>query len=103
MIGFKSSLSVKGEKRCTTSVTLPKWRFEVSNLKVGDIVRYDWALSAYFRGIITKIETRDRLRVLSDDHPPALVRTYAVVFWFRSRECLAVNADRLTKVEVEGV
>ena len=74
----------------------------MGDLKVGDIVRYDWALSAYFRGVITKIETRDRLRVLSDDHPPALVRTYAVVFWFRSRERLAVNADWLTKVEVGG-
>tara|TARA_S200002703_G_scaffold157032_2_gene163954 strand:- start:129 stop:335 length:207 start_codon:yes stop_codon:yes gene_type:complete len=68
----------------------------VDDLKVGDIVRYGRIPSISARGIITKIETK-----ITKGRPNP--RTYAVVFWFRLRECLAVNADWLTKVEVEGV
>jgi len=72
----------------------------VNDLKVGDIVRYDPSLPGarglQRRGVITKVETK-----ITKGWPNP--RTYAVVFWFGSRERLAVNADWLTKVEVEGV
>ena len=67
----------------------------MSDLKVGDIVRYDRISRDTRRGVITKVETRNYVRGRT-------VRTYAVVFWFGSRVSRAFNADYLTKVEVEG-
>ena len=64
-------------------------------LKVGDIVRVDRNSRDRRRGVITKIETK-----VTKGWPNP--RTYAVVFWFRSRERLAVKADWLIKVEVGG-
>ena len=68
------------------------------DLKVGDIVRYDLTSTGApaRRGVITKVETK-----ITKGWPNP--RTYAVVFWFGSRERLAVNADWLTKVEDRGV
>jgi hypothetical protein len=70
----------------------------VCDLKVGDIVRYDLTSTGapVRRGVITKVETK-----ITKGWPNP--RTYAVVFWFGSRERLAVDVDWLTKVEVEGV
>jgi len=67
----------------------------VSDLKVGDIVRYDRISRDTRRGVITKVETRNYVRGRT-------VRTYAVVFWFGSRASRAVNTDWLTKVEDRG-
>ena len=66
----------------------------MNDLKVGDIVHFDRISSAgnARRGVITKIETKIR----------PTPRTYAVVFWFGSRERLAVKTDWLIKVEVGG-
>lgn len=64
-------------------------------LKVGDIVRVDRNSRDRRRGVITKIETK-----VTKGWPNP--RTYAVVFWFGSRERLAVKADWLIKVEVGG-
>ena len=67
----------------------------MDDLKVGDIVRYGRIPSISARGIITKIETKITKR------RPNL-RTYAVVFWFRSGDRIAVKADWLIKMEVGG-
>ena len=67
----------------------------MDDLKVGDIVRVDRNSRDRRRGVITKIETK-----VTKGWPNP--RTYAVVFWFRSRERVAVNADWLIKVEVGG-
>ena len=69
----------------------------MNDLKVGDIVHFDRISSAFHarRGVITKIETK----IAKGLRTP---RTYAVVFWFRSRERLAVNVDWLIKLEVGG-
>ena len=81
MIGFKSSLSVKDEKRCTTSVTSSKWRVEVSNLKVGDIVHMG-AGKILYRGLVTKINAGQ-----------------ATVLWFGAGKHMRTQ---FTKVEVGG-
>ena len=67
----------------------------MDDLKVGDIVRLDRFSSVVGtpQGVITKIETKIR----------PTPRTYAVVFWFRSRQRRAVNVVWLTKVEDRGV
>ena len=67
----------------------------MSNLKVGDIVRVDRISRDRRRGVITKIETK-----ITKGWPNPW--TYAVVFWFRSRESVTVKADWLIKVEVRG-
>ena len=66
----------------------------MNDLKVGDIVHFDRISSVVgvSRGVITKIETKIR------PNP----RTYAVVFWFGSRDRLAVKTDWLIKVEDRG-
>lgn len=69
----------------------------MDDFKVGDIVgfRVDRNSRDRRRGVITKIETK-----VTKGWPNP--RTYAVVFWFRSRERIAVNADWLFKVEERG-
>ncbi len=67
----------------------------MDDLKVGDIVRVDRNSRDRRRGVITKIETK-----VTKGWPNP--RTYAVVFWFRSRERIAVKTDWLTKVEERG-
>ena len=75
----------------------------MSNLKVGDIVRFDRPhpnaeVNLHTaRGVITKIETK----IAKPWPPPG--RTHAVVLWFRTGERLAVNVDWLIKVEERGV
>ena len=73
----------------------------MSNLKVGDIVRFDRPhpnaeVNLHTaRGVITKIETK-----ITKGWPNPW--TYAVVFWFRSRESVTVKADWLIKVDLRG-
>ena len=69
----------------------------MDDLKVGDIVGYDRIHSSHrhSRGVITKVETKIT-------KGSRTFRTYAVVFWFRSHERIAVNVDWLRKVEVGG-
>ncbi len=63
----------------------------MNDLKVGDIVRWHQHPPDPRRGVITKLETPERIGV-----------DLAVVFWFGSRERLAVNVDYLVKVEERG-
>ena len=68
----------------------------MSNFKVGDIVI--WERSAgQPRGIITKIEAeKSRLRSNRETF------YIATVFWFKHGTILALNVDRLAKVEERG-
>ena len=68
----------------------------MSKFKVGDIVI--WERSAYRpRGIITKIEV-EKSRLM----PSRETLYIATVFWFKHGMPLALNVNRLAKVEVRG-
>ena len=65
----------------------------MSNLKVGDIVKWHLA-HGYLRGVITKIEMRN---CLGDRNKP-----FATVLWFRNGRRNTVNFEHLTKLEDRG-
>ncbi len=66
------------------------------DFKVGDIVIWESSASQP-RGIITKIET-EKSRLMSNQETSYI----ATVFWFKHGTTLALNVNRLAKLEVRG-
>ena len=68
----------------------------MSNFKVGDLVIWE-SFATEPRGIITKIET-EKSRLMSNRETSCI----ATVFWFKHGTTLALNVNRLAKLEDRG-